>query len=271
MYKALKVAHEAPISILDEVDKLTDFSYALVHLFETHPIYYQHFYDARHNKNREVLLDNSIFELQHAFESKRFVHWIEQLQPNYYVVPDVLEDGYQTVNNFGKFSTEYRDLPGQRVGTVQGKTYSELADCYRFMSENAEMIAISFDLSYYQYTAIGNTKLQRQMNGRMKLIRDLQRDGIWNSMKPHHLLGCSLMREFREYAYRGSACTYNIYSCDTSNPVVAGIKGLKYNSRFGLESKPSQKLIEFIDEKVTDDTLSLIKYNIQQFAKSITV
>lgn len=271
MSKSFKVAHEAPISILGHVDELTDFSYALVHLFETHPAYFEYFYKARHWRNREVLLDNSIFELGTAFDSDKFVSWIEKLQPNYYVVPDILEDGYGTVESFGAFSVEYKDLPGMRIGTVQGKTYSELVDCYRFMSENAEMIAISFDLSYYQRTALGNTKLQRQMNGRIKLIRDLQNDGIWNKSKPHHLLGCSLAREFKEYVYRGSLFTPNIYSCDTSNPVVAGIKGLRYNTDFGLESKPSQKLIEFIDEKVTDDTLSLIKYNIQQFAKSITV
>lgn len=271
MSKSFKVAHEAPISILNYVDKWTDFSYALVHLFETHPEYYDHFYKVRHVENREVLLDNSIFELGTAFDSDKFVSWIEKLQPNYYVVPDILEDGYGTIDSFSNFSLEYKDLPGMRIGTVQGKTYSEIVDCYRFMSEHAEMIAISFDMSYYQHTALGNTKLQRQMNGRIKLIKDLQRDGIWNMTKPHHLLGCSLAREFKEYVVTGSTYTSNIYSCDTSNPVVAGIKGLRYNTDFGLESKPSQKLIEFIDEKVADDTLSLIKYNIQQFAKSITV
>lgn len=261
----IKIAHEAPISILDQVDKITDYSYALVHLFETHPEYYKHFHAARHIYDRDVLLDNSIFEFGTAFDPKRYVHWIKELQPNYYVLPDVLEDGYATISNFTKFASEYNDLPGMKIGTVQGKTYAELVDCYKFMSENADMIAISFDLSYYQITATGNNKLQRQMNGRVKLIRDLIEERAWNDRKPHHLLGCSLAKEFAiyakdEYKYRG------IYSADTSNPVVAGIKGLKYNGTFGLETKPSQKLIEFIDHEVSTDELDLIKYNISKFS-----
>lgn len=265
----IKVAHEAPISILEHVDALTDYSYALVHLFETHPQYYKHFHNARHYYERPVLLDNSIFELGTAFDPQRYVHWIKELQPNFYVLPDVLEDGYATIANFAKFADANGDLPGMRIGTVQGKTYDELVSCYKFMSENADMIAISFDLSYYQIAAVGNNKLQRQMNGRIKLIRDLMNDGTWNHNKPHHLLGCSLAKEFAHYA-KNSTMYSSIYSCDTSNPVVAGIKGLKYNGEFGLETKPSQKLVEMIDHQVSDDELDTIKYNIGCFNKIIS-
>lgn len=264
-YGMIKIAHEAPISILVDVDNLTDYSYALVHLFETHPEYYKHFYAARHIYDRDVLLDNSIFELGTAFDPKRYVHWIEELQPNYYVLPDVLEDGYETISNFAKFADEYKDLPGMKIGTVQGKSYDELVNCYKFMAENADMIAISFDLSYYQIAAVGNNKLQRQMNGRAKLIKDLIHDNVWNHEKPHHLLGCSLAKEFAIYA-KDKYMYRSIYSADTSNPVVAGIKGLKYNGCFGLEVKPSQKLIEFIDHKVSNDEMDVIQYNIGKFS-----
>ena len=131
----IKVAHESPISILEHVDALTDYSYALVHLFETHPEYYKHFYTARHIYDRPVLLDNSIFELGTAFDPERYVHWIKRLQPNFYVLPDVLEDGYATIANFAKFVDANNELPGMRIGTVQGKTYDELVNCYKFMSE----------------------------------------------------------------------------------------------------------------------------------------
>ena len=33
----MKIAHEAPKAIFDVVEKLTDYSYALVHLFEEDP------------------------------------------------------------------------------------------------------------------------------------------------------------------------------------------------------------------------------------------
>jgi hypothetical protein len=257
----IKVAHEAPISIMKEVDDLTDYSYALVHLFETHPQYYEYFFYAR-QQGRDVLLDNSIFELGEAFESEKYAEWIKKLQPTYYVLPDVLEDGYKTIENFIKFASTYDDLPGMRIGTIQGKTYGEIVDCYKFMSDNANMIAISFDMSYYQFTGLGNTKLELQCNGRISLIDDLIHDGIWNHNKPHHLLGCSLAREFSNYIRKGVG---NIYSADTSNPVVCGIKGYAYNGEFGLEIKPSQKLVEMIDAEVTDEQMRKIKYNIKNF------
>ena len=62
------VSHESPISFLDESRKYNDYDYALVHLFETHPEYYQFFKDSI-NLGRQVLLDNSIFELGESFDS----------------------------------------------------------------------------------------------------------------------------------------------------------------------------------------------------------
>jgi hypothetical protein len=262
-----KIAHEAPISILNEVQQHTDYCYALVHLFETHPEYYNFFYKARHKLHRDVLLDNSIFELGEAFDSEKYADWIAKLQPSYYVLPDVLEDGEGTIENFIKFSTGYTDLPGVKIGTVQGRTYDELVNCYRFMSENADMIAISFDLRYYQGTGIGSNALQRQCNGRIRFVKNLIADGIWNFNKPHHLLGCSLAKEFRFYKEH---CIYNIHSIDTSNPVVAGIKGLLYNGEHGLEIKPSQKLVEMIDHEVTEEEKGRIRYNINHFKRIVS-
>ena len=37
------VSHESPISILEESKEYNDYDYALVHLFETHPEYYEFF------------------------------------------------------------------------------------------------------------------------------------------------------------------------------------------------------------------------------------
>ena len=85
------VSHETPISLLDESREYNDFDYALVHLFETHPEYYS-FFKQSLLQGREVLLDNSIFELGYAFDSEKFAHYVNELKPTYYIVPDVLED-----------------------------------------------------------------------------------------------------------------------------------------------------------------------------------
>jgi hypothetical protein len=128
------------------------------------------------------------------------------------------------------------------------------------MSDNADYIAISFDYSYYLVTGTGKTKLQRYASGRYKFINDLKRDGIWNDFKPHHLLGCSLAKEFSFYDNDRT-----IRSVDTSNPVVAGIKELRYNGNLGLEDKPSIKLADLIDHEVTDSQMEDIQYNVNEF------
>jgi hypothetical protein len=156
--------------------------------------------------------------------------------------------------------------PVVRIGVVQGKTYNELSECYKYMSSKADYIALSFDLSYYEYTGTGATKLERQCTGRQRLVKQLIVDGFWNHNKPHHLLGCSLAREFKFYTQNNIK---SIYSCDTSNPVVAAIKGYRYSGEFGLNFKPQQKLHELIDYEMSDDQLDDMHYNIKQFGKIV--
>ena len=257
------VSHESPISMLDESRNYNDYDYALVHLFEKEPEYYN-FFKVSKTLGREVLLDNSIFELGHAFDPKKFAEYVVELEPTYYVVPDVLEDGQQTCSSFNKFTLNYPDLPGLKIGVVQGKTYQELVECYRFMANHADYIAISFDYSWYETITFSNVgcKLQQQMKGRRRLIKMLIDDGIWDHSKPHHLLGCSLAREFKDYKYISS-----IRSVDTSNPIVAGLVGRRYYKGIGLLDKPKTLLADLINSSVDEDIESDILYNVDEFKK----
>ena len=110
-----------------------------------------------------------------------------------------MEDGYQTIQKYSEFANKYKDLPGLKIGVVLGKTYDELVDCYRYMSQYSDYIAISFDYSYYILTGIGKNEMERYCDGRRRFIQQLKNDGLWNSYKPHHLLGCSLAKEFSYY------------------------------------------------------------------------
>jgi hypothetical protein len=268
----MKVSHESPISILDLSKTYNDFDYALVHLFEIHPVYKQFFKTAKEIHNREVLLDNSIFELGKAFDSEKYLKEIKWLQPNMFIVPDVLENSQETVGSYlewiqsGKINDTKQTFPTRAIGAIQGKTWQELITCYRFMSEYSDMIAISFDFSYYQITGEGHTTLDRYCSGRQRFISQLIEKGIWNWDKPHHLLGCSLAKEFRYYVDNN---IHNIVSCDTSNPVVAAIHKFKYDADYGLPIKPTTKLADLIEHNFTSDQLDILKYNTTMFKKII--
>ena len=142
---------------------------------------------------------------------------------------------------------------------------------YNFMKDRADYIAISFDYSYYQTTGLveddwAPTNLVKFSSGRKRLISQLIDEGYWNWEKPHHLLGCSLAREFRYYVDNN---IHNIRSIDTSNPIVAGIKGLRYNDSMGLYQKPKTLLADLIDHEVTSEQLEDIRYNVKMFKKII--
>jgi len=100
------------------------------------------------------------------------------------------------------------------------------------------------------------------MKGRRRLIKMLIDDGIWDHSKPHHLLGCSLAREFKDYKYISS-----IRSVDTSNPIVAGLVGRRYYKGIGLLDKPKTLLADLINSSVDEDIESDILYNVDEFKK----
>lgn len=256
----MNIFHEAPISIFDKIQEVTDGDYALVHLFEESEEYLNKFYKAK-KRDREIILDNSIFELGHAFDKDRFIYWVEDLNPTSYIIPDVLENAEQTVKNVKEWS--FRS-DSKSIGVVQGKSIEEVVWCYNEIEPLVDKVAISFDYSFFIDEDMNGklpTKYHHYMYGRDALLcYMLNIAQCINENKPHHLLGCGLPQEFnvyRDYSW--------IESVDTSNPVVAGIKGIRYNGPNGLEDKPTEKLFTLINSEPTKKDLELILYNIECF------
>lgn len=263
---SIKIAHEAPKSIFREVQNRTDYDYCLVHLLEEDSEYLNLFKDAK-NKGREIILDNSIFELGEAFDSEKYAYWIETLKPDWYIIPDVLEDFQGTLKKYTEWEKKYNNLPGKRIGVIQGKTFSEIASCYSFLNLYAkvDMIAISFDYSYYLKSVPHPNKYVSWTLGRVKLLADLERNNILSKNIKHHLLGSSLYWEgslYKDYPW--------IYSIDTSNPVMFGVTGQEYQGIF-TQHKPSQKLFTIIDEQIEPSKVELIYKNIHEFRKYWTL
>lgn len=258
--------HEAPKSIFKEVQNVTDGDYALVNLFDEDPEYYQLFVDALAD-GREVILDNGVFELGKAWDAEEFVKWIRKLQPTYYIVPDVLEDGELTVARFFEFINKYPNLPGKRIGVAQGRNYHEMVWCYKAIEPYCDMVAISFDFSWFQHPDSASSPYTQAMVGRRMVLKEMACTGIINRSKPHHLLGVMLPQEVRYYTNPNQKDMFDwIYSIDTSNPVVHGLKGIRYMGH-GLDSKESQKLYTMINSQVSEEQLRVVLHNIEIFRR----
>lgn len=263
----MRVAHEAPLCIFDVVQEHTDYDYALVHLFEENVDYFNKFKQAV-EKGRHVILDNSVFELEEAFDSDRFLYWINKLQPTEFIIPDVLEDSYSTIQRLGEWLTLYQPQVtsnSKTIGVVQGHDFDDLVYCYEHVAPLVDKVAISFDYSFMcpekNYTPA--TRCEVFMRSRQRLIKDLLKADVIDTSKPHHLLGCFLPQEFiayKEYEW--------IDTIDTSNPVVHGINGIHYEG-YGLKEKVKTKLIEYMNEPLTPDQVHAIMFNIAKFKEFV--
>lgn len=257
----MKISHESPLALLEESRNYNDYDYALVHLFEEIPYYYEFFKESL-KMGRTVFLDNSIFELGVAFDSDTFLEYVEELnainsENFYYIIPDVLEEKDETIKQFKEFRAKYDK--GNTIGVVQGKNFNQVVDCFKFMKENADIVAISFNYSYYERMYSELPTEHAWMRGRIHLIDYLDKSGLLRDTKVH-LLGCGLPQEFSYYRQP------ELYSLDTSNPVVHGILGIEYGEK-GLDEKKSTKLVDLID--YTSDDYSLIYNNIKAFRELV--
>lgn len=264
----MKIAHESPISIFDIIQKETDYDYCLVHLYVENEQYRNKFLEAK-QRGREIILDNSIFELGEAFDSDSYVEVIKELQPDWYIIPDSLENYHVTCQNYNNFVEKYPNLPGKKIGVIQGKTYSELVLCYNYLTthtQGVDMIGISFDYSIYEKWFPSLTKLESWSNGRMNFLKELSKEIYFRQNIPIHLLGCSLYTEFKNYTSEFQKKNkLQIYSLDTSNPIVCGLHSIALSKHIKL--KPSKKLFELINHQVSDSELKLILRNIKEFKR----
>jgi hypothetical protein len=260
--------------MLEQSRTYNDYDYCLVHLLPEYEQYKDFFFESV-KQGRHTLLDNSIFELGQAYDSEKFAQWVVDLNPTEYIVPDNLEDAEKTINSFKTFTQNFGNLPGKKIGVVQGKTFDELKECYKFMSEHADKIAISFDYSYYNDNCngvefltnhlIGNThnKWVNLAKGRIEFLLRLYREGLLVN-KPHHLLGCSVPWEFKVIRHIEPINSY-IDTIDTSNPIVAGILNNMYDESFGLNEKWSFKLVDFINTNLTSAQQTVALQNVETF------
>jgi hypothetical protein len=266
----MKIAHEAPLSLMKYVQQVTDYDYALASLFSKVDYYYDYFKDAK-KAGRTILLDNGVFEEGKAMDFNEYAQWITSLQPDEYIVPDVLADAKATKNNFTNWCINYNHLPGKMIGVVQGKTIEEFVDCYKFMSQFADKIAINFAQPFYQdlYLHLNRNKEMKQVEGRIWIIMYLYALGLWNIDKPHHLLGASLPDEFFLYTTRNPAVKNildTIETIDTSNPVVYAIIQGRYPKDIdSIETKETTKLKDLITTPYSDKLLVDVIANIIQF------
>ncbi len=200
-------------------------------------------------------MDNSLHELGEAYNTERLMYWINKLEPNEFIVPDVWENYHESVRNAKLWSQIELPEGVVKVAVVQAKSLHEAILCTQMYKDlGYQKIAYSYGASYYNDVCPHPNKDLGKAIGRFMAINQMYKDNILTEFDRVHLLGTASPIEFG--MYKNIKC---IESIDTSNPVMAAIENDRYH-QFGLFNKPLANMNSKQDVKLED-----IAYNQELF------
>ena len=265
----MKVSHELPNNMLHMSKEINDYEYCLPHLMDDNLNLYEYrdyFLQAKKD-GRYIIMDNSLHELGKAYAEDRLHYWIEKLKPDEFIVPDVWQNMTSTLVNAKRWSTINfpKEWKVTKVAVVQAEDYAEAVECYSILKTHHgyNKIAFSYGADYYARMVPHPNPLVGKMLGRIMTISNMYKDGVIGKNDRIHLLGCALPQEFtyyRDFPF--------IESIDTSNPIIHGLKGIKYK-HYGLLDKDTTKIDQLEEVELTSDVLYNINHNLIRFKQFI--
>lgn len=257
----IKISHEVPKCLLTVSVSFNDYQYCLPHLLDQDETYRKHFYNFK-KSGGYIIMDNSLHELGEAYDHKRLMYWVNELQPDEFIVPDVWMDAQSTIKNAQEWFKF--DYPSNTtlVAVVQSKNFKEAEACYLALKDiGYEKIAFSYSADWYTEKFKELTIDKAKMYGRISAVKQMFHNGVIKKYDRVHLLGCSLPQEFGWY----ENCPY-IESIDTSSPVMAALEGIKYDET-GLDIKPKANMNDYFDIDLKNVDLNLVLHNVKMFKK----
>lgn len=223
----IQISHEFPNYFYQEgyAEDFTDYDYCLVHRYLSNPSYREYMLNAKKN-GRCLIIDNSLFEIGSAFSSDEYIRVIKELNPTYYVLPDVFDNYEENIKSqidfYNKCGKEVDSIP---IAPLHSKdNVEDLIRAFKIFDETFPkevMIAIpfgsgSFKESYIKSSMIEYEPIRMALN-RQFFLKEYA-DLFNNSGRKFHLLGCKSLAEFESFGL-----TFDkrfIKSIDTSLPVA---------------------------------------------------
>jgi hypothetical protein len=230
--KKIKISHEVPFCLLTKSREFNDYDYCLPHLMDENEEYRVFFLNSK-NVARYIIMDNSLHELGEAYNSDRLMYWVNKLEPDEFIVPDVWEDYAASVRNAKQWATVKMPANTTKVAVVQAKNIHEAMLCTQAYKDlGYKKIAFSYGASYYNDICPHPNKDLGKAIGRYMVIYDLYKQDVLSMFDRVHLLGTASPIEFG--MYKNIEC---IESIDTSSPIMAAIGEMPY-TKMGLHMKP---------------------------------
>ena len=254
----MKISHEVPRCLLTASPEFNDYEYILPHLLDQDEEYKQYFLDAK-AKGRYIVMDNSLHELGEAYNSERLLYWINEIEPDEFMVPDVWMDCHQTAAQ-AKHWLQYK-LPKKtkKIAVIQGKDKNDAYLCANLLRDlGYEKLCVSYGATWYNSFFPHTNPDMGKALGRVRFVQGLLKLEHLKNVK-FHLLGCSIPQEFGWYDNDP-----RIESIDTSNPIMAALEGIRYTSH-GLNTKPKANMNDHFEIDFLDFSYMFIEHNTTKF------
>ena len=261
----MKVSHEVPIPYIIQGRSFNDYDYCLPHLLDESEEYKNYFQQSK-EMGRYIIMDNSLHELGTPYTEERLWHWLNYFKPNEFIVPDYWQDKTATLVSAKKWISKYFPDEVTPVAVVQANDRSEAWECYNILKmQGYKKIAFSYGADWYydeglSTTSDENNKFVTKAHGRYNVIKEFFEKGLISKNDRIHLLGCNIPQEFSWYKDMPF-----IETIDTSNPVIRGLAGVKYED-WGLDNKLSHKVDKFNGNAENWD---LVLHNVNKFKEFI--
>lgn len=241
------ITHEFPLQFyLDgTAESSTGYDYCLAHRYLNNENY-RSFMKRQVTKGRIVYLDNSLYELGKAWNSEEYKDVIKDLNPTYYMLPDMFKNFEGNIKSqftfYHKYGTTLNSKPiiiphANSLSNPDDNlllSISRLRECV----PEGTMIAIPFadhsfenpdnSEDYFTRRDIPYIPLRQALNRKMFLSRhrfELANDKL-------HLLGCKSLAEFD--IWDSDFDKNNIVSLDTSHPVAMTLEDENHTYSEGL-------------------------------------
>jgi hypothetical protein len=255
----MKISHEVPICLLEDSLRFNDYQYCLPHLLDQDEDYKNFFYKVK-KQGVYIIMDNSLHELGHAYDESRLLHWINELKPNEFIVPDVWQNTSGSIVNAREWSSVILPKEVTKVAVVQATNFTDAVVCYQTYKDlGYKKIAFSYGAEYYlDHSNHPNKNIAKSL-GRIEVVSKMYSMNLIRNNDRVHLLGCQVPQEFSWYKDMPF-----IETIDTSNPIMATLDGIQY-SRNGLTEKPKSNMNDsfYID----NINYELLDWNLKTFRK----
>ena len=110
----MNICCEIPKDLYDVNEELNDYDLVLFHLYCEYDWYKEYYLNLRQtNPNRIMIFDNSAYEFYikgEKLDLDKYFNAINELNPNYYILPDSLMNRDETLKNAFDFFNKYNNL-----------------------------------------------------------------------------------------------------------------------------------------------------------------